>query len=359
MLLALPKPGPNDALPIYRRLGKAMERMPHNLKHADSNWPSKEPELAVQKRVWMQPFLKDVKLANDRPTLSYADPLSSDFLRLNQLVVGLCHEALWLVGEGKTDAAIQTLDQALDFVARMYTASDRIGAMVTLLLEAIVYDRIRILLRSHPKLAERLAELADKPRPRPNPRSMLLMSPTEVHNNVTYSGDTRLVGRSVTKAPLVSSASLRNPWIRDLVETHLLAHYIAAYHALPKDIADWRTAAPKVMKLEADMASQKSGIGGFAAELYFPISRVLDTIAEQHVGIDVSKLAIRIVARHKNGEPWPSALDADLKARVDPFSGRPFGYQKTPSGFIVYSVGPDGADNGGGPGDVAIAFPPK
>lgn len=231
--------------------------------------------------------------------------------------------------------------------------------MVTVLLEQIVYSKVQILIRNHPNLAARLADILDEPRPRPNPRVMLLMSPTDVHNKVTYSGDTRMVGRTMTKAPLVSSASLRNPWIRDLVEAHLLAGQIAIYRALPKDIADWRAASPKVLKIEADLASQKSGIGGLAAELFFPDSRILETIAEQHVGIDVTKLAIRIVARHKNGDPWPNALDADLKARLDPFSGRPFGYQKTPTGFVIYSVGPDGADNGGGPGDVTTAFPPK
>lgn len=127
MFLVLPKPGPNDALPIYRRLGNVMERMPHNLKHADSNWPSQEPDLALQKRVWMQPLIKDVKLANERPTLSYTDPLSSDFLRLNPLVVGMCHEALWLAGEGKTDAAFQTLDQILDFVTRITRPVTELG----------------------------------------------------------------------------------------------------------------------------------------------------------------------------------------------------------------------------------------
>jgi len=32
---------------------------------------------------------------------------------------------------------------------------------------------------------------------------------------------------------------------------------------------------------------------------------------------------------------------------TDPFSGNPLIYRKTPSGFIVYSVGSNGKDDGG------------
>lgn len=55
--------------------------------------------------------------------------------------------------------------------------------------------------------------------------------------------------------------------------------------------------------------------------------------------------------RLEHGE-WPAAL-CDLPARFqtdefhDPFSGTSFAYRRTADGFMLYSVGPDGADNGG------------
>ena len=52
------------------------------------------------------------------------------------------------------------------------------------------------------------------------------------------------------------------------------------------------------------------------------------------------------------------ALPADLNALVpdylpavpqDPFTQAPLRFRKPPGGFVVYSIGPDGADNGGTP----------
>jgi hypothetical protein len=57
--------------------------------------------------------------------------------------------------------------------------------------------------------------------------------------------------------------------------------------------------------------------------------------------------------RHRRAKgAWPAKLEALtptlLKAvPLDPFDGKPLRYRATADGVIVYSVGPDGSDDGG------------
>lgn len=70
-------------------------------------------------------------------------------------------------------------------------------------------------------------------------------------------------------------------------------------------------------------------------------------------------LLVALRAHRLEHGDWPAAL-GELPARFhgtefrDPFSGAPFGYRRTEDGFVFYSVGPDGVDNGGMPGRFTI-----
>jgi hypothetical protein len=67
------------------------------------------------------------------------------------------------------------------------------------------------------------------------------------------------------------------------------------------------------------------------------------------------RAAIAAVAaeRYRRAEgKWPESLEALSPAYLpalpaDPYDGRPLRYRRLPDGVIVYSVGPDGTDNGG------------
>ncbi len=54
---------------------------------------------------------------------------------------------------------------------------------------------------------------------------------------------------------------------------------------------------------------------------------------------------------------FPEKLPASAREILDPFSGKPFLYKKLPGSFVLYSVGPDGRDDGGvRPNDVSLVF---
>ncbi len=79
------------------------------------------------------------------------------------------------------------------------------------------------------------------------------------------------------------------------------------------------------------------------------VTERMDCIAAQS---GCAKLAAALrLHRLKNGS-YPAALDAIVPEflpalPIDPFSGKPFLYRAEGGGFIVYSVGPDGKDDGG------------
>lgn len=87
-------------------------------------------------------------------------------------------------------------------------------------------------------------------------------------------------------------------------------------------------------------------------------------VAEANLGTGQLAAALKLYQQAHGA--YPPSLD-ELRTvlpalPVDPFSGRPYAYRREGSGFVVYSVGPDGADGGGTPGqhgesDVLIRVP--
>ena len=78
------------------------------------------------------------------------------------------------------------------------------------------------------------------------------------------------------------------------------------------------------------------------------MSRAAEAIAKGEATLGVIKAAAAVrLYKLKNGS-YPVALNEVAEPLpVDPFTGKPFHYRREGSGFIVYSVGRDGADGGG------------
>lgn len=92
-----------------------------------------------------------------------------------------------------------------------------------------------------------------------------------------------------------------------------------------------------------------------------PVQAVLDAVAPIFSDINdndarlkaqeqvIMATAVALAARARQGA-YPLKLP---NTYTDPFTGKPLGYRREgKDGFVVYSVGPDGAFNGGKPGDV-------
>ena len=100
-------------------------------------------------------------------------------------------------------------------------------------------------------------------------------------------------------------------------------------------------------------------------------ARVLGAHCRTDTRATTLALALRLHARQNRGK-YPAGLadlcvEVDADDLIDPFAGGEFGYARTSGAWTLYSVGPDGNDDGGRPGDrwdsegsdMVYVFPPE
>ena len=93
---------------------------------------------------------------------------------------------------------------------------------------------------------------------------------------------------------------------------------------------------------------------------YCPLTRALmptldhysRRVAEHRAGLKLARLGVQACRQHLRTGRYPASLDgfgALPEETTDPFTGQPFHYRVTDRGFVIYSTGPDGRDDGGVP----------
>jgi ABC-type transport system involved in multi-copper enzyme maturation permease subunit len=105
-------------------------------------------------------------------------------------------------------------------------------------------------------------------------------------------------------------------------------------------------------QLERDLAEHPLTL---PVEVQYQVTRLLRRIDELHAGRAELRCAIALAAieryRLAHGR-WPESLQTLVPAQlssvaIDPYDGAPLRYRILHDGVVVYSVGPDGIDNGG------------
>ena len=78
----------------------------------------------------------------------------------------------------------------------------------------------------------------------------------------------------------------------------------------------------------------------------------MEALAKAEARLLLGRTALSLTVSRGRGGRYPTSLDAlpqDIKAGAptDPFTGKPIVYAARDDGFTLYSVGPDGRDDGG------------
>jgi hypothetical protein len=86
------------------------------------------------------------------------------------------------------------------------------------------------------------------------------------------------------------------------------------------------------------------------------LEKTWDNFARSHAETEMMRLALALERHQLEHGTLPPSLDALIPAHLpavaeDPFSGRPLRYRRLDHGYLLYSVGPDGVDDGGRPRD--------
>lgn len=108
-----------------------------------------------------------------------------------------------------------------------------------------------------------------------------------------------------------------------------------------------------------DAAAVKAGglpLGLLSGMLLPAISRQWDNFARSEAETAMAKLAFALERHHLDHGTLPASLDELVPAYLpavaeDPFSGQPLRYRRLNHGYVLYSVGTDGLDDGGRPRD--------
>jgi hypothetical protein len=124
----------------------------------------------------------------------------------------------------------------------------------------------------------------------------------------------------------------------------------------------WPKAAKEVVRLDRELKRFSRGPSGAMVMVAWPQAADFARAGQDAALTGAWQIALALKAYHHDHHAYPASL-ADLEKATwklprDPFTKQPYHYRRTGPGFIIWSVGFDGKDNGGRPftghGDQAL-----
>jgi len=275
------------------------------------------------------------------------------------------------VGEGRTGEALEALDQGAKLSALAGQEPLVIGLLVQVAMRSQIYDAVGSIIRSHSndmavldKAIGILHDLGGRPDVRPAIRSEFLMGRLAVKLLASSQGAQSFgseSGNAVTR--LARFGPIRT--VYDLRFTELYHQLYRDLSKNPNSVISMREAFMGVDQKLQETASKDWTFG--LAELIAPVfSQMANALGESQAKQNVMLASIDILKAKLKSGAFPETWTAISDQWVDPFSEKRLIYVKKQDGFLVYSVGKDGKDNGGKPRpkkwtseeyDIPFAFP--
>jgi len=138
---------------------------------------------------------------------------------------------------------------------------------------------------------------------------------------------------------------LRIRSVSDLNDAIIVANFRAIARALPKDLSNPGSARSRLKKLNNEIENQ-GGLDHLALGPTFdPTDRLCSCLARRRV----VQAGLEILMQKTRVAEFPATWAKAGPDGIDPFTGKPLIYRRTPNGFVVYSVDRDGKDDGGRP----------
>ena len=147
-----------------------------------------------------------------------------------------------------------------------------------------------------------------------------------------------------------------SPWVEQLetLSPNDVHEGMEAFDRFYRDLADMaRIGYPTVRRADIDAAADECVGRSMLTSIFLPrLGRVYQMRASNRAAARATQLAYAthmFKARHGR---WPASLDElpaayDSQMRIDPFTGRDFGYELTDDGPRIYSASENGRDDGG------------
>jgi hypothetical protein len=362
-LPAYPVPSPNgyDVLPQL----KVLTNRKHEVQGTSSGGkyvpPTRAQELAAAPlqlrenrealRV-LRGALKQQWLCSRPPAQTLVPPGLSETRYLATL---LRWEAVLLDRQGKSGAAADNLVDVLRLSVKLPRGGDLLPRMTAWACRQIAVRELRGLIARHRLTEARLQLLA---------RQLQSLEQQDVPLRETIAVDYRVRGEDLLQLPvgeffdLLGSDAGREPWFMRLArwlpagkraKDRFVVERLPALMVWDARIAHLSTEPYYAVRdRHAKLPAEPSG----ADLILNPVPAIiLRSEAQSRCYLRALRLMVRLELDYLEWEQYTRELDLvyglSAAQRQDPFSGKDFRYRRVGRSYVLYSVGPDGEDNGG------------
>lgn len=141
------------------------------------------------------------------------------------------------------------------------------------------------------------------------------------------------------------------PWPVSGVTARLIGFYVEAFDSMKSEPANWQRARA----ISADMDARESAeehtahpiaLLDVAYMAYLRLTPSANAVGRLHVSRRLNRIALQLFAIRGQSGAFPQLLPPATPD--DPFTGKPYLYRVEGRRFVLYSVGPNGIDEGGG-----------
>ncbi|MGO8672188.1 MAG: hypothetical protein ACLQVD_12585 [Capsulimonadaceae bacterium] len=231
-----------------------------------------------------------------------------------------------------------------------------IGWLVGLTNDAITLKGMqRILILSHGGPAAEAVETSvarnwePTPLTEPLKQEMANWSSEIAHIKTHGPGSMTALGVTVSNHPLPLTGKLWNAFI-DANGSHYIDLMRRSIDASRRPYPQSKTEFDAISK---DLLASGSSIQYWLVDvIYLDPSKGATTGALIQSTADITRCAAAVLVWRGQHPDYPARLEQAMpQVPTDPFDGRPMKYRRVGRGFVIYSVGESGHDNGGAPSD--------
>ena len=137
--------------------------------------------------------------------------------------------------------------------------------------------------------------------------------------------------------------------VRDAYEAYALRFWREVAESLPTNLEDSEGIALAFRTAFKKRESDKRWEGDLFRAMFVGMKDMGELSATTRARKNLLLTAIDLLVEHISSHEFPKHFEFHSKNAIDPFTNKPFGYLAFPDGFLIYSFGPNGIDDGGDP----------
>ncbi|MBI5706175.1 MAG: hypothetical protein HZC36_04205 [Armatimonadetes bacterium] len=321
----------------------------------------------------LEPFLAEVEAASRKPKVDYrrnwelgAHVLIPEMAPLKRVVRLLCARALIRSRGGDLTGAKSDLETAFRVSAHIGQEGLLIGYLVQITAQGFVQEAAVQIAKEKPESVPALKMAADVLARCPKEPDLLRALRGEASGGIMIARTAKSLdeiralssGEDPPETPTIPLSKA----MRDAAEVRLLQFWRKVLPLIAEHPDDFQ-AAEDILRRETTIFEAHQEASYLLPRVCLPLSEVCATSkGRARASTRVDRALVFAIGEKRKTGFWPKTLPAELN---DPFSDGPLRFRASKNSFKVWSVGPNGKDDGGdrrsvakpNADDVAMSYP--